>query len=81
MIREELSRFVISDLSEYEVSDVSSALTYLEKGIKCRSTASTSQNETSSRSHAIFSVNLKRKGSKNDYDATTSEKRASVRTL
>ena len=81
-IREEHGRFLITDLSTYDVEDVSMALNYFEKGNKCRSTARTCQNQTSSRSHAIFNVNLTRnEGSTNNYETATSPKRASVRTM
>jgi len=60
MLREENHRFQIPYLSMHDVSDVSSALQYLEKGNKTRTTASTGQNETSSRSHALFRIHLRR---------------------
>ncbi len=41
-----------------EVSDIDEALYYLEKGNICRSTAETNLNMTSSRSHAIFTMNI-----------------------
>ena len=41
-----------------EVSDIDEALYYLEKGNICRTTAETNLNMTSSRSHAIFTVNI-----------------------
>ena len=59
-IREEHQRFLISDLSKHDVEDVGSAIDYLHEGNRRRSTASTCQNETSSRSHALFSIYLKR---------------------
>lgn len=41
-----------------EVCDIDEALYYLEKGNICRSTAETNLNMTSSRSHAIFTMNI-----------------------
>ena len=56
-------------------------LQYLDKGNKSRSTASTYHNQTSSRSHAVFTINLKRKNSKsvNNHQTTNCEKSATVR--
>ena len=65
MLREENHRFQIQQLSIHEVKDVGSALQYLETGNKTRSTASTGQNETSSRSHALFKIHLMRSLSDN----------------
>ena len=60
MLREENCRFQIPELTSHLVADASEALQYLENGNKTRSTANTAKNESSSRSHALFRINLMR---------------------
>ncbi|CAH2354717.1 hypothetical protein CLIB1423_18S02124 [[Candida] railenensis] len=48
----------VENLVEYPINSFSSFLKYLEMGNHLRSTASTSMNETSSRSHAILTLSL-----------------------
>ena len=81
-IREEHNRFILTDLSTHSVKDANQAIEFLTKGNKGRSTASTGQNETSSRSHAIFTINLKRTDVKDiDSRLTNNEKIATVKLL
>ncbi|KAI8617489.1 P-loop containing nucleoside triphosphate hydrolase protein, partial [Chytriomyces sp. MP71] len=51
-------RLFIHGATSILVSDAESALKLLAKGSRLRTTAATSMNETSSRSHAIFSLSL-----------------------
>ena len=51
------------DLTQRVVCGVSEALDLLRQGSSTRSTGATAQNETSSRSHAVFRVNVERPGS------------------
>ena len=60
----------------HEVNGVDVALKYLENGIKARSTASTGQNEASSRSHAVFRIHLRRV----EFDITHVDLEASMNT-
>ncbi|KAG0351319.1 Kinesin-like protein kif21b [Podila minutissima] len=46
-------------VKEHQVQSAQELLDWLQKGSLCRTTASTDMNQTSSRSHAIFSVILK----------------------
>lgn len=58
-IREDGSKgIIISGLSEVPASDVHEALEYLVRGGNSRTTGSTAMNDVSSRSHAIFTVNV-----------------------
>ena len=66
VIREDANGQIIwQNLSEEHVNSVEELMMYyfltrvLEKGTLCRTTASTDMNATSSRSHAIFTVNLR----------------------
>ena len=66
VIREDANGQIIwQNLSEEHVNSVEELIMYyiltrvLEKGTLCRTTASTDMNATSSRSHAIFTVNLR----------------------
>lgn len=59
-LREDNHRFQIPELTSHQVTNVSKALQYLGNGNKTRSTANTAKNESSSRSHALFRINLRR---------------------
>ncbi|KAG0258809.1 Kinesin-like protein kif21b [Mortierella polycephala] len=50
-------------VKEQQVASASELLEWLQKGSLCRTTAATDMNQTSSRSHAIFSVILKQQRS------------------
>ncbi|KAI8986348.1 hypothetical protein BDB01DRAFT_785266 [Pilobolus umbonatus] len=61
-IREDVNKNIYwSGVREELCSNPDELLRYLAKGSLCRTTGSTDMNSVSSRSHAIFSVNLKQK--------------------
>lgn len=57
-IREDAKSIIIPGLTEQLVSSSSEALEYLIKGSQGRATSSTNMNTQSSRSHAIFTINI-----------------------
>ncbi|XP_034489992.1 chromosome-associated kinesin KIF4 [Drosophila innubila] len=57
-IREDKNRIVIPGLTEVEVSDAKQVTDQLMRGSSGRAVASTAMNETSSRSHAIFTLTV-----------------------
>lgn len=48
----------VEDLSKLIVENYSQMMTLMDEGNKSRTVASTSMNETSSRSHAVFAVTV-----------------------
>ena len=60
-IREDADgRIMVNGLSELQIESVEAALMLLEKGNSVRRTAGTLLNEVSSRSHAIFTINIEK---------------------
>ncbi|XP_029665907.1 uncharacterized protein LOC115237161 [Formica exsecta] len=73
----------VQGLTRHVVSDLGSLMSYVEKGTKARKTASTLQNPSSSRSHALLTVDLTREQTvdvkrPSDGDSTTSSGRQDV---
>jgi WD40 repeat protein len=60
-IREEKDKILLIGLKEEKVGNATEALQALEKGTLRRSTSSTLMNETSSRSHAIFTITVEQR--------------------
>lgn len=57
-IREDNKGIIIPGLTEVQAVSTSEALKYLMKGSQGRATSSTNMNAQSSRSHAIFTINI-----------------------
>lgn len=57
-IREDNRGVIVPGLTEMEANSASEALKFLTKGSQGRATSSTNMNSQSSRSHAIFTVNI-----------------------
>ncbi|GJQ81405.1 kinesin-4B [Trypoxylus dichotomus] len=57
-IREDAKSIIIPGLTEQPITSSSEALKYLMKGSQGRATSSTNMNAQSSRSHAIFTINI-----------------------
>lgn len=57
-IREDNKSIILPGVTEKEVTNVSEALRFLAKGSFSRATGSTNMNAQSSRSHAIYTVNI-----------------------
>ncbi|KAL7532089.1 hypothetical protein ACHAWF_004009, partial [Thalassiosira exigua] len=74
-IREDSSgEVIVAGLKRVDVSNAYEAMGVLNSGISNRTTASTLMNDTSSRSHAVFAVDLiqtARAGGKDDDESTT----------
>ncbi|KAL6444822.1 hypothetical protein ACFW04_002097 [Cataglyphis niger] len=73
----------VQGLTRHVVRDLGSLMSYVEKGTKVRKTASTLQNPSSSRSHALLTVDLTREQTadverSSDGDSTTSPGRQDV---
>ena len=62
------NRIIITGLSELEVETMEDALDMLERGNVVRRTAGTLLNEVSSRSHAIFTINVEKNMKAEDGD-------------
>lgn len=60
-IREEKDKILLIGLKEEKVSSATEALQALERGTLRRSTSSTLMNETSSRSHSIFTITVEQR--------------------
>ncbi len=68
----------VKDLTEMQVKNYGEILRYMRLGDNSRTTASTKMNDTSSRSHAVFTIILKQ--IHHDYDADeTTERMARIR--
>jgi Kinesin motor domain len=68
----------VKDLTEMQVKNYGEILKYMRMGDSSRTTASTKMNDTSSRSHAVFTIMLKQ--IHHDYDADeTTERMARIR--
>ncbi|KAF7506773.1 hypothetical protein GJ744_011385 [Endocarpon pusillum] len=68
----------VKDLTEMQVKNYGEILRYMRMGDSSRTTASTKMNDTSSRSHAVFTIILKQ--IHHDYDADeTTERMARIR--
>lgn len=61
----------VKDLTEVPVRSLDEILRYMTKGDKSRTTASTKMNDTSSRSHAVFTIMLKQIHHDMETDETT----------
>lgn len=61
----------VKDLTEVPVRNIDEILRYMTKGDKSRTTASTKMNDTSSRSHAVFTIMLKQIHHDMETDETT----------
>jgi hypothetical protein len=59
-INEKDGIITVPDLSEFNVQDALSAMTLLDKGLSKRVVGETDMNRHSSRSHAIFTINLEK---------------------
>ncbi len=57
-VRESIQGIYINKLSEKDVKDASQVLTYMEQGDEMRNVAETRLNETSSRGHTVFRINI-----------------------
>ncbi|KAG0006220.1 Kinesin-like protein kif21b [Entomortierella chlamydospora] len=64
-------------VKEQQVNSAQELLDWLQKGTLCRTTAATDMNQTSSRSHAIFSVVLKQQRSEEIEEINENEEQAS----
>ncbi|KAK1945049.1 Carboxy-terminal kinesin 2 [Phytophthora citrophthora] len=53
--------FYVSDLNEYEISSIQDAHALLELAVRNRVLAATAKNKTSSRSHTLLTISLKRR--------------------
>lgn len=60
----------VEDLSKLVVENYGQMMTLMDEGNKARTVASTTMNETSSRSHAVFTVIVSRMGSCADHQLT-----------
>ncbi|KAK9476083.1 P-loop containing nucleoside triphosphate hydrolase protein [Lipomyces japonicus] len=69
----------VKDLSTYIVRSFQDVESYLKKGNKQRATAATNMNATSSRSHAVFTLVLKKIESDPILDETTEETNSRIR--
>lgn len=61
----------VKDLTEVPVRNIDEILRYMKKGDDSRTTASTKMNDTSSRSHAVFTIMLKQIHHDMETDETT----------
>lgn len=61
----------VKDLTEVPVRSIDEILRYMQKGDNSRTTASTKMNDTSSRSHAVFTIMLKQIHHDMETDETT----------
>ncbi|KAI1414529.1 P-loop containing nucleoside triphosphate hydrolase protein [Hypoxylon sp. FL1857] len=61
----------VKDLTEVPVRNLDEIMRYMKAGDKSRTTASTKMNDTSSRSHAVFTIMLKQIHHDMDTDETT----------
>ena len=68
----------IKDLTDAPVKNISEIMRYMKMGDASRTTASTKMNDTSSRSHAVFTIMLKQIHHDMDTDETT-ERMARIR--
>jgi len=68
----------IKDLTDAPVRDISEIMRYMKMGDASRTTASTKMNDTSSRSHAVFTIMLKQIHHDMETDETT-ERMARIR--
>ncbi|PMD22050.1 kinesin-domain-containing protein [Hyaloscypha hepaticicola] len=68
----------IKDLTDAPVKNISEIMKYMKMGDASRTTASTKMNDTSSRSHAVFTIMLKQIHHDMDTDETT-ERMARIR--
>ena len=72
-LRQDGHEFHVGDLTAKVVGSVEEAMALLNQGCAVRSTGATAQNESSSRSHAIFRLTLFRNNGHNDtYEAKMS---------
>ncbi|KAK9459852.1 P-loop containing nucleoside triphosphate hydrolase protein [Lipomyces oligophaga] len=69
----------VKDLSMFSVRSFEEVIRYLENGNKQRATAATKMNASSSRSHAVFTINLKRVQSDLALDETIEETTSRIR--
>ena len=60
-MRESIQGIYINKLAEKTVIDAESVLSYMEQGDEVRNVAETRLNETSSRSHSVFRINMQSK--------------------
>lgn len=68
----------VENLKEVEISDFNAFRSHLERGNKNRSTAATSMNDKSSRSHAILQLTLKQTRYKTDSDIGSDDSSDSI---
>lgn len=66
-IREDAKSIIIPGLTEEVVQSASEALKFLIRGSQGRATSSTNMNAQSSRSHAIFTINISMQKKDNRY--------------
>ncbi|KAK9236347.1 P-loop containing nucleoside triphosphate hydrolase protein [Lipomyces kononenkoae] len=69
----------VKDLTTYSVHSYAEIEKYLKRGNRQRATAATNMNATSSRSHAVFTIALKRIESDPVMDETTEETNSRIR--
>ena len=57
-VRESIQGIYINKLSEKEVNNIGEVFSVMEQGDESKNIAETKLNETSSRSHTVFRINL-----------------------
>ena len=68
----------IQNLTEYTINNYNQGIKYLKMGLQKKKTSSTNLNETSSRSHTIFSVQLYQKISSSSSSSSENDNEESV---